>query len=178
VNEDEQEDIIVGDEERYEALLEKRQDRRVGEPLYDFLERQVKGQMRDALGQPLENISQFLLNKVVSKEVKNNLKKYKSAVGKTPGKTPHKTPGKDRAGRSAEKYSPARKLHFEGSPEKGEEGPMVSREIRDLIKRLNAGISDRDSLLKMLLIKCSDADQSYKSAKNEINKGNVNEVER
>lgn len=140
VNEDEQEDVEVNDEERYEALIEKKQDRRAGEPLYDFLERQVKNQMRDALGQPLENISQHLLNKVVSKEVKNNLKKYKSAVGKTPGKTPHKTPGKDR-GRSAEKYSPAKRLNFDGTPERNDDGPpVVSREIRDLIKQLNAGI--------------------------------------
>ena len=40
-----------------------------GESLYDFLERQVKGQMREALGQPLQNISSELLNRVVSKEV-------------------------------------------------------------------------------------------------------------
>ena len=138
--------------------------------------------MRDALGQPLENISQYLLNKVVSKEVKNNLKKYKSAVGKTPHKTPGKTPGRDR-GRSAEKYSPAKRLTFDASPDKDDGGasgaaPAVSREIRDLIKQLNAGISDRDSLLKMLLIKCSDADQSYKQAKAEINRGNSNDVER
>lgn len=136
--------------------------------------------MRDALGQPLENISQYLLNKVVSKEVKNNLKKYKSAVGKTPHKTPGKTPGRDR-GRSAEKYSPAKRLTFDASPDKGGEdgsAPAVSREIRDLIKQLNAGISDRDSLLKMLLIKCSDADQSYKQAKVEINRGNTSDVER
>lgn len=30
----------------------------------------------------------------------------------------------------------------------------------------------------MLLIKCSDADQSYKNMKNQINKGNINDLER
>ena len=43
--------------------------------------------MREALGQPLENISEYLLNKVVTKEVRNNLKKYNSAVSKTLRKT-------------------------------------------------------------------------------------------
>ena len=42
--------------------------------------------MREALGQPLQNISNELLNKVVSKEVQQNLKKYKMSVGKTPSK--------------------------------------------------------------------------------------------
>ena len=77
VNEDEDAPDVT-DEAKFEALLEKKQDRRTvtlqltyvqGEPLYDFLERQVKTQMREALGQPLQNISSELLNKVVSKEV-------------------------------------------------------------------------------------------------------------
>ena len=85
----------VNDQQRYEQIIESRQERRAvrishlpiqGESLYDFLERQVKGQMREALGQPLQNISSELLNKVVSKEVQQNLKKYKMAVGKTPSK--------------------------------------------------------------------------------------------
>jgi uncharacterized membrane protein len=54
--------------------------------LFDFLERQVKSQMREALGQPLQNISNELLNKVVSREVQKDLKKYKNNAGKTPNK--------------------------------------------------------------------------------------------
>jgi hypothetical protein len=45
--------------------------------------------MREALGQPLQNISRELLNKVVSKEVARDLRKYKYNVlsqGKTPSK--------------------------------------------------------------------------------------------
>lgn len=44
--------------------------------------------MREALGQPLQNISKELLNKVVSKEVARDLRKYKYAMGG--GKTPSK----------------------------------------------------------------------------------------
>ena len=47
--------------------------------------------MREALGQPLQNISKELLNKVVSKEVARDLRKYKYTVaGGNTGKTPSK----------------------------------------------------------------------------------------
>jgi len=36
------------------ALIDKRQERRIGELLYGFLDRQLKGHLREALGQPLE----------------------------------------------------------------------------------------------------------------------------
>jgi hypothetical protein len=78
--------------------------------LYDFLERQVKGQMREALGQPLQNISQDLLNKVVSKEVQQNLRKYKYGITTATGKTPNKENKNKGAGLSAEKFSPQRRL--------------------------------------------------------------------
>lgn len=40
----------VTDEEKYEELLQQRKERKAGEKLYDFLERQVGDQMRTALG--------------------------------------------------------------------------------------------------------------------------------
>ena len=52
--------------------------------------------MREALGQPLQNISQELLNKVVSKDIQKDLKKFKMSIGKTPNK-------ERKAGLSAEK---------------------------------------------------------------------------
>lgn len=38
------------DEQKYEELLAKRTARKAGERLFDFLERQVKDQMRTAIG--------------------------------------------------------------------------------------------------------------------------------
>ena len=63
--------------------------------------------MREALGQPLQNISKDLLNKVVSKEVARDLRKYKYNIAKTPNK--------ERRLLSAEKrnaLSPTRRLNF------------------------------------------------------------------
>lgn len=42
--------------------------------------------MREALGQPLQNISQELLNKVVTKDVQKDMRKFKMNIGKTPNK--------------------------------------------------------------------------------------------
>ena len=38
------------DEDKYDELLAQRKDRKAGEALFDFLERQVKDQMRTAIG--------------------------------------------------------------------------------------------------------------------------------
>jgi hypothetical protein len=42
--------------------------------------------MRVALGAPLQNISTSVLNKMVTKDVQNNLRKYKNALGRTPSR--------------------------------------------------------------------------------------------
>jgi hypothetical protein len=97
------------------------------------------------------------------------------SVGKTPNKE-----NKQRGQTSAEKGaypSPQRRLQFGntgagfGSPDRsamadnndyGYSGAGNSREVRELLKELDSGIHDKLSLLKMLVIKCSDADSSYK----------------
>jgi hypothetical protein len=75
--------------------------------------------MREALGQPLQNISRELLNKVVSKEVARDLRKYKyNVTGKTPSKENNRRPlsaEKNSAGGVASP-SGGRRLNF-GSPD-------------------------------------------------------------
>lgn len=130
--------------------------------------------MREALGQPLQNISSELLNKVVSKEVQQNLKKYKVGLGKTPLK------GKQgMLGTSAEKGSPSR-MRVMFSPEKSSnawdnpsDDVKSTKEMRELLKELNSGIHDKVSLIKMLIIKCTEADSNYKKIKNCINKADL-----
>lgn len=78
---DSDEEFDVTDEARYQALVESRKNRRAGECLYDFLERQVKEQMRVTMGQPLQNISSTVLNKVVSRDVQLELRKFKMDGG-------------------------------------------------------------------------------------------------
>jgi hypothetical protein len=51
----------ITDEQKYEELLETKKNRKAGENLYDFLQRSVKEQMRIAIGQPLQEVSETVL---------------------------------------------------------------------------------------------------------------------
>ena len=66
----------ITDEERYQELLETRQNRMAGENLFDFLQRKVKDQMGEAMGQPLQAVSETVLKGVSSKSLKSGLKRY------------------------------------------------------------------------------------------------------
>jgi hypothetical protein len=46
------------------------------------------------------------------------------------------------------------------------------------LKELNTGIHDKVSLLKMLILKCGEADNNYKKIKQYLNKGDVNTAEK
>lgn len=88
--------------------------------------------------------------------------------------------------------SPTRKLSFGqshvagfGSPDRSAAPDQAdqnasgnSREIREMLKELDTGIHDKLSLIKMLIIKCSDADSAYKKIKQALNKGDVNQAEK
>ena len=68
--------------------------------------------MRTALGQPLQNISTSVLNKMVSRDVQANVRKYKMGAGT--GRTPSR--GKRSASRGdGEAVSPSgtNNVHFE-----------------------------------------------------------------
>ena len=93
--------------------------------------------MRSALGQPLQNISSSVLNKMVSRDVQANLRKYKMGAGQ--GRTPSR--GRRSASRGADGETSPEKggVHFEdftrnkseGGRSHGASEPLVaSRAIR------------------------------------------------
>lgn len=134
-----------------------------GENLYDFLERQVKDQMRTALGKPLQNISTSVLNKMVTRDVQANLKKYKNAVGgRTPSRRRSASRGPDDIGSVG---SPT--VHFEdftrgrsqGRRSIGaEDNVTASRQIRATLKEIDAGYADKHAILQSILNRCDEAD--------------------
>ncbi len=79
VNEDILDCPEVSDEQKYRELLDSRKNRKAGENLFDFLERQIKDQMRTAIGQPLQDVSEVVLKKVASKNINSTLTKYRPA---------------------------------------------------------------------------------------------------
>jgi hypothetical protein len=123
--------------------------------------------MRVALGEPLQNISSNLLNKVVSKDIKADLKKYKNAIG---SKTPK------RSGAHADDMkSPQVRFEGLGDEDEGDVAAVTtgSREVRELLQQLDQAASDKMSLLKMLVIKCDEADSSYKRVQNALNHADI-----
>jgi hypothetical protein len=111
--------------------------------------------MRVALGAPLQNISNSVLNKMVTRDVQANLRKYKLAVGRTPSKRS--------ASKGGDEDSPI--VRFEGDRRgrsmgrRGdEEGLAGNRAVCNYLKELDKGLGDKMSLLKMLVIKCDEAD--------------------
>jgi hypothetical protein len=138
--------------------------------------------MREALGQPLQNISKELLNKVVSKEVARDLRKYKYTVaGGNTGKTPSKENRRLNGQLSAEKGgSPAaaKRLNF-GSPAPNDRANTSNAvDVKDLLKELNAGVHEKVSMLKMLAVKCGEAETSYKKIRTCLLKGDATQAER
>ena len=137
--------------------------------------------MRVALGAPLFNISSGVLNKMVNKDIQANLHKYKLAIG---GKTP------SRGIRSASKGADSEgavspQVRFEGEKRgsslggKNENESLSSnRAIRQFLKDLDRGIGDKMSLLKMLVIKCDEADQNFNRLRNAINFGEIESADR
>jgi len=131
--------------------------------------------MRVALGAPLQNISNSVLNKMVTRDVQANLRKYKLAMGRTPSKRS--------ASRGAEDDSPI--VRFEGDKRgkslgsKSDDGGLAgNRAVRQYLKELDKGIGDKMSLLKMLVIKCDEADQNYNRLRSAINFGQLDSADR
>lgn len=50
--------------------------------------------------------------------------------------------------------------------------------MKEIMKELNSGIHDKVSLIKMLIIKCTEADSNYKKIKNCLNKSDLNGAEK
>lgn len=139
--------------------------------------------MRTALGAPLQNISTSVLNKMVNKDVQANLRKYKLAFG---GRTPSRG-GNRSASRGADSegaVSP--QVRFEGEKGRGrsqgrrtdDDNLGSNRAIRQYLKDLDRGIGDKMSLLKMLVIKCDEADQNFNRLRSAINFGEIESADR
>lgn len=173
VNED-FDDPRVTDEEKYEELLAARKQRKAGEDLYGFLERQVGDQMRAALGEPLHNVSENILNKVISANIQADLKKFK--MGKKPEKgfsalrdrTRSRSPGK-----RARASSHENQVQFDSS-----HLADLSKEVSNYLSQLSTSSANKMSLLKMQVIKCDENYANFKKMRACFNHGNIDEADR
>ena len=50
--------------------------------------------------------------------------------------------------------------------------------MRDLLKELDSAVHDKLSMLKMVAVKCGDADTSYKKIRQHLVKGDITQAEK
>jgi len=145
-----------------------------GEQLYDFLERQVGDQMRTALGAPLQNVSENILNRVISKSIQADLKKYKMGGGKkgeratSNGRERTKSPAARRAAYVADDY--------EATLDAGSLGDL-SKEVSHYLSSLNTSTQNKLSLIKMSIIKCDESSNLYAKMRQCLNHGDMDEAD-
>ena len=119
------------------------------------------------MGQPLQNISSQVLNKVVSRDVQLELRKYKM----------------DAQGNRKRSASRGRR---EGSPtvkwddRQGGNGGDVSenKAVRNILKELDSGINDKVNLLKMFAIRCDEADGKFNRLRDCMYGGETDKADR
>ena len=122
--------------------------------------------MREALGQPLSDISSTVLNKMVSKEVAMDLKKFKNTAGGVKQTKRSKSKG-------AEDNEDPAQVRFEdqarGHRSRGRsnevnrgavEDAAFHSQVKKLLRDIDTGVAEKISLLQMLVNKCDEADQN------------------
>ena len=138
--------------------------------------------MREALGQPLSDISSTVLNKMVSKDVALDLRKFKLAAGQT------KTPSKRSKSKGDDGRDSPTTVRFTNDRSKGrgrsndnrnpQEEYAFNNQIRKLVRDLDNGIADKISLMKMLVIKGDEADRNFNRLRSCLNDGTADAVDR
>lgn len=146
-----------------------------GEQLYDFLERQVGDQMRTALKEPLHNISDNILNRVISKSIQADLRKFK--MGKSLNRT-GTTALRDRTRSPATKRAAVEEYGEDASTHDATNFGDLSGEVSSLLSQLNQAAGNKMSLIKMQVIKCDENSNNFKWMRQSFNRGDLNEADR
>ena len=122
--------------------------------------------MRSALGEPMQNVSDNILNRVVSKQIQADLKKYKMG-NKRPNTSALRTRSK----------SPAKYDNWEGSFDQSNLADL-SKEVSHYLSSLSTGASNKLSLIKMQVLKCDEYNNNYKRMRTCFNHGDIDEADR
>lgn len=112
--------------------------------------------MREALGQPLSEISSTVLNKMVTKEVSMDMRKYKNNVTTKRSKS-----------KEAEVVKPQQQPRKDNSADE----TVYVNNMRKYLRELDVGTADQVALLKLLVLKCDEADLTFNRLRHVINNG-------
>lgn len=130
--------------------------------------------MRTALKEPLHNISDNILNRVISKSIQADLRKYK--MGKALNRT-GTTALRDRTRSPAGKRAVGEEYGDDIGLDTGNFGDL-SNEISSLLSQLSQASGNKMSLIKMQVIKCDENSNNFKRMRQSFNRGDLNESDR
>ena len=132
--------------------------------------------MRDAIGQPLQDVSEVVLRKVASKNVHSTLSKYRAAsISK--GLPMSKKALRERA------RSPNGRIVDSGADDEGmgfdaNKFSSLSKEVQGALTNLNTGSSTKMSILKMMVVKCDENISTFKRMRNCLEMSDFEEADR
>lgn len=132
--------------------------------------------MRTALGAPLQNISENILNRVISKNIQADLRKFKLSAGQRNRGDRGTSQGRERT------RSPIRRERQAAAyPEEEEVDPAsfadLSKEVSHYLSALNTSSQNKISLIRMMIIRCDENCNLYQRLRNSINRGNMDEAD-
>ena len=114
----------------------------------------------------MQNVSDNILNRVVSKQIQADLKKYKMG-NKKPMTSALRNKSK----------SPAKYDNWEASFDQSNLADL-SKEVSHYLSSLSTGASNKLSLIKMQVLKCDEYNNNYKRMRTCFNHGDIDEADR
>ena len=121
--------------------------------------------MRTALKQPLTEVPESVLKHMVNKDVTMALRKYKLGLGQ-----------KSTQRRAKSRDAPLEAASHQPRSHSQEKAGAQHNAIKRQIKELDSGVADRTSLLKMLVLRCDEANSHFDHLKSMLQKGNEKEL--
>jgi hypothetical protein len=125
--------------------------------------------MRTALHEPLHNISDDILNRVISKSIQADLRKFK--MGKSLNRTQNAmgtTALRDRTRSPVSKRAAAEDYGADAGYDYQNYGDL-SNEVSGLLSQLNQASGNKMSLIKMQVIKCDESSNNFKRMRHSLN---------
>lgn len=134
--------------------------------------------MRTALGAPLQNISDSILNRVISKNIQADLRKFKMSAG-TRGRG-DRGPSNDR-NRTKSPAVRNRSAARHAAEEEDVVDPAtfadLSKEVSHYLSSLNTSAQNKLSLIRMMILRSDENTNLYSRLRNSLNRGNMDEAD-
>ena len=118
----------------------------------------------------MQNISENILNRVISKNIQADLRKYK--MGGKKGERGTSKGDRTRSPAARRDRSAAYSEHDEEHLDQGSLGDL-SREVSHYLNSLNTSGQNKMSLLRMQIIKCDDNSSIYSKIRSCLNRGDL-----